>query len=86
MEVDSDCDFSDYSSDYEPENSPVVKPKVMSQCARPCMRAVCQTVLVPQQCWCESCKCLHLTEHLAAPAGQGQGCSSKASCSQGSCC
>jgi hypothetical protein len=28
MEVDSDCDFSDYSSDYEPENSPMAKPKV----------------------------------------------------------
>lgn len=28
MEVDSDCDYNDYSSDYEPENSPVAKPKV----------------------------------------------------------
>eukprot|EP00878_Enallax_costatus_P028892 GHUV01031247.1.p1 GENE.GHUV01031247.1~~GHUV01031247.1.p1 ORF type:complete len:193 (+),score=53.24 GHUV01031247.1:225-803(+) len=27
MEVDSDCDYNDYSSDYEPENSPVAKPK-----------------------------------------------------------
>ncbi|WIA35043.1 hypothetical protein OEZ86_003534 [Tetradesmus obliquus] len=35
MEVDSDCDFNDYSSDYEPENSPVVKPKAKAKAAAP---------------------------------------------------
>jgi hypothetical protein len=40
MEVDSDCDFDDYSSDYEPENSPMAKPKVSIMCARQCMLAV----------------------------------------------